>query len=179
LKIKLERRPGGAAKHDKSYFGSYTRTIAAAEVGMTERDYRLFLGGIILAALYFDLYQVIFATALLVGIEGVFNFRWSAVLYQLRFHRSAQIKTFELAGIVSLYHFEFLAERAWRIFFAISLAVSTWFYADGLWFIPWFLGFAMFGAGASGVCPLLLFFRWLGFCEDEPESGGRSMQLNE
>jgi hypothetical protein len=32
-----------------------------------------------------------------------------------------------------------------------------------LWFIPWFMGFAIMGAGASGVCPMILFLKWVGF----------------
>jgi hypothetical protein len=34
---------------------------------------------------------------------------------------------------------------------------------DVLWFFPWFMGFAIMGAGASGICPVLLGLRWAGF----------------
>jgi hypothetical protein len=34
---------------------------------------------------------------------------------------------------------------------------------DMLWFFPWFVGFAVLGAGVSGVCPVYLAIRWLGF----------------
>ena len=32
-----------------------------------------------------------------------------------------------------------------------------------IWLIPWFMGFAIMGAGVSGVCPGLLLMRWVGF----------------
>ena len=34
---------------------------------------------------------------------------------------------------------------------------------DMLWFFPWFMGFAILGAGASGVCPVLLGLKYIGF----------------
>jgi len=34
--------------------------------------------------------------------------------------------------------------------------------ADFLWLLPWFVGFALIGAGLSGICPMVLALRWLG-----------------
>jgi len=36
-------------------------------------------------------------------------------------------------------------------------------FAKYLWFVPWFIGFALFGAGVSGVCPSLSLLKWMGF----------------
>ena len=54
------------------------------------------------------------------------------------------------------------AEQAWRLVVGLLLDVTFYFY-DQLWFFPWFMGFAIFGAGLSGVCPVLLAIRWIGF----------------
>jgi hypothetical protein len=56
---------------------------------------------------------------------------------------------------------------AWRVFVA-SVLVSVYallhvYGIDVLWFIPWFMGFAILGAGASGLCPVLIGLRWAGF----------------
>ena len=32
-----------------------------------------------------------------------------------------------------------------------------------LWIVPWFIGFALFGAGLSGICPMVLGLKRLGF----------------
>ena len=56
---------------------------------------------------------------------------------------------------------------AWRVFVAITL-VSVYvllheYGFDVLWFFPWFMGFAILGAGASGICPVFLGLRRAGF----------------
>jgi hypothetical protein len=56
---------------------------------------------------------------------------------------------------------------AWRVFVAVVLVTSyTLLHEYGfevIWFFPWFMGFAIMGAGASGICPVLLVLRWAGF----------------
>jgi hypothetical protein len=63
--------------------------------------------------------------------------------------------------------FDFEAYRMWRITVALVLVVTFAmiheFGYDMLWFFPWFMGFAIIGAGVSGVCPGLLALRWVGF----------------
>jgi hypothetical protein len=34
---------------------------------------------------------------------------------------------------------------------------------DKLWVLAWFVGFAVTGAGLSGVCPVLMLLRAIGF----------------
>jgi len=57
--------------------------------------------------------------------------------------------------------------RALRILIPVvlmtTLILLRQYEIEVLWFIPWFLGFAIMGAGASSVCPMLLFLRWAGF----------------
>ena len=56
---------------------------------------------------------------------------------------------------------------AWRVFVAFMLVLSYVLiheYGYGvLWFIPWFMGFAIMGAGASGICPVLMGLHRVGF----------------
>ncbi|MDH3513806.1 MAG: DUF2892 domain-containing protein, partial [Gammaproteobacteria bacterium] len=64
-------------------------------------------------------------------------------------------------GVKARVNFE--AERALRLAVAGFLIVSYVFFNESLWFFPWFIGFALFGAGLSGICPMVMGFRWLGF----------------
>jgi len=124
---------------------------------MSERDYRLVLGSVILAGLYFTLAELIYAVVLVLLMEGVFNFRLVSLLpYLMQQGRGMA----DWSGTEVRY--EFSAERAWRILFALGLFLSFEFYTT-YWAISWFLGFAVFGAGASGVCPMLMLFKWAGF----------------
>jgi len=63
--------------------------------------------------------------------------------------------------------YNFDSFRAWRISVAIMLGGSYLLLNEQnievVWFIPWFMGFAILGAGVSGVCPVLLLIRWIGF----------------
>jgi hypothetical protein len=63
--------------------------------------------------------------------------------------------------------FNFEAFRALRLTLAVVLLASYMivheYNIEILWFFPWFLGFAVLGAGVSGVCPVYLAIRWLGF----------------
>jgi hypothetical protein len=56
----------------------------------------------------------------------------------------------------------FEAERGFRLSIAVMLSISIFAYPDVLWFIPWFMAFAILGAGVSGVCPMFLALKWAG-----------------
>ena len=65
---------------------------------------------------------------------------------------------------------EILMNKKWGVGLLIVAVVLVSNYAllheygyEVLWFIPWFLAFAIIGAGASGICPVLVGLRWAGF----------------
>ena len=130
---------------------------------MSERMYMLVVGILILASLYFDADFLIYALAVMLMFEGLSNIRLTTLLQRAR-HVTLK------PGLVMLdphWRFEFEAFRMWRIIVALVLVVTFVmiheFGYDMLWFFPWFLAFAIIGAGASGVCPGLLALRWAGF----------------
>lgn len=97
--------------------------------------------------------------------EGVSNWRVPALVTRLR-HRDP----LELKDSLELIperrngpRFPFDAERAWRLVVSAMLIISYFLYYDQLWFFPWFMGFAIFGAGISGVCPVLISLKFIGF----------------
>lgn len=119
---------------------------------MSNNVYRIFVGAILLASLYFDAAYIAY---LLIGVlifEGVTNLRLPILLDRMR-GRPADAAP---AG-------GFEAERAWRLFVALMLIVAFLLHSQ-LWFFPWFMGFAILGAGISGVCPVLMMLR-LGGCK--------------
>jgi hypothetical protein len=66
-------------------------------------------------------------------------------------------------GESGAYRHNFDAERALRLVIAVFLTVSFFFFPKVLWFFPWFLGFALTMAGLTGICPMCIFFKKMGF----------------
>ncbi len=106
---------------------------------------------------------MIYLLSLWLVIEAVTDVRLTS-LSQKMLHKTvpAGLTVFQTTS-----RFDFEAPRAWRITVAVMLGGSFLLLKEHnievLWFFPWFMGFAIMGAGASGVCPMLLFLRWAGF----------------
>lgn len=124
----------------------------------------LFLvGAYILLALYLEINSMIYLLSLWLLFEAITNIRLTTLSQQLiRKPVPAGLIVFESHPRYNLDSF-----RAWRISVAIMLGGSFILLNEQnievLWFIPWFMGFAILGAGVSGVCPVLLLIRWIGF----------------
>lgn len=131
---------------------------------MSERFFRLIVGALLLAFLYFELTSAIPVLIAILLFEGVSNYRIPLLITNLRhahagpFGDSSELMPEPLAP-----RFGFEAERAWRLSVALMLAISVYAFNEQLWFFPWFMGFAIFGAGLSGVCPVLISLKLLGF----------------
>lgn len=127
---------------------------------MSDRTYRLILGTFLLVSLYFE---ISYLMAFLIGMlffEGVTNLRLPLLLRKLQGKPEADSA---LEPAPQKTRFDFEAERAWRLIVGLMLAITYLGFYDTLWFFPWFMGFAIFGAGASGVCPGLISVKWAGF----------------
>lgn len=128
---------------------------------VTDRTYRTILGFTLLIALYFDLKWLMYGIIVLLFIEGITN---QLVPKLICSFRKCVVKQDIIYSpeTASNARFNVEAERVWRIVVG-SLLLISYSYVDALWFFPWFMGFAIFGAGLSGVCPVLLAIRWVGF----------------
>jgi len=127
---------------------------------MSDRIYRLILGTLLLVSLYFEVgYLMVFLIGMLF-FEGVTNLRLPLLLRKLQGKPEAN-RALEPGQQKTRFDFE--AERAWRLIVGLMLAITYLGFYDTLWFFPWFMGFAIFGAGASGVCPGLISVKWAGF----------------
>lgn len=130
---------------------------------MSERIFMFFVGALILFALYFEINILIYILCLWLLFEAMTDIRLTTLSQKL-IHRSVPpgLTTFRTNP-----RFSFDAFRMWRITVAIMLGGSFLLLHEKnievVWFFPWFMGFAILGAGVSCVCPVLLFIRWIGF----------------
>jgi len=129
---------------------------------MTDRTYRGLLGATILIALYFELSWLMFALIGLLFAEGITNQGVPKLVCMFRKCITKQKTDYVDYGEVINSKFNIDSERVWRLIVGLFLLVS-FSYVDALWWFPWFMGFAIFGAGLSGVCPVLIAIRWIGF----------------
>lgn len=131
---------------------------------MSDRTYRLAFGLVLLISLYFQLDYVVYGLIAVAALEGISNFRIPIIITRLRGSFGGQVPMQEnLTVAEGRRRYSFEAERALRLLMATVLVLSFVVWPSHLWFMPWFVGFAMFGAGVSGVCPSLSLLKWVGF----------------
>jgi hypothetical protein len=128
---------------------------------MSNRLYRLIYGALLLVGLYFDQALIINILIGLAVFEALTNLRIPKLVSQLRYGNEGDLQEGTI-GIDFKIRTNFEAERGWRISVAAMLILSIFIFPTTLWFFPWFMGFAILGAGISGVCPMFLLMKWIG-----------------
>ena len=130
---------------------------------MSNRVYLFIVGLCILTALYMELDILIYMLVAILILEGVTGV---TILWLSKKIREVQLES-ELLQSSSETKFNFDAFRLLRIIIAVVVLASYVavheYNIDMLWFFPWFFGFTLLGAGVSGVCPVYIAIRWLGF----------------
>ena len=130
---------------------------------MSERFFLAVVGAYILAALYVGIDMMIYGLCLWLLFEAFTNVRLTTISQKL-LHKEVPAG---LTVFQSHERFNYDAFRMWRITVSVMLGGSFLLLREQnievVWFIPWFMGFAILGAGVSGVCPVLLLIRWIGF----------------
>ncbi|MDH5765179.1 MAG: hypothetical protein OEZ38_04115 [Gammaproteobacteria bacterium] len=131
---------------------------------MTNRMYRGILGALLIICLYFDLPLLMYGIIAVLFFEGITNLIIPRLIdmFGKRFVPGNALFEYRPEPCSTGARFGFESERCWRLVVGVLLAVTFHFY-DILWLFPWFMAFAIFGAGLSGVCPVLLGIRWVGF----------------
>src|SRR3990172_6491369 len=127
---------------------------------MSERIFRLLLGATLLVILFFEWNDLLYVYIGIITFEGLTNWRIPNLISKLR-HGPAYLEIPTDAPRTGRYNFE--AERAFRLVIAGLLLVSCCVFPKTLWFFPWFVGFALFMAGITGICPISISFKNLGF----------------
>ena len=131
---------------------------------MTERSFRIILGALLLAGLYLDWSPLVWTLIGILLFQGVTGWRIPQLVSRLRHGGEIHI-----AACCSIRHegrpsrFRFEAERLLCLMIA-GLLMPTYGAPNAqLWIVPWFIGFALFGAGLSGMCPMILVLKRAGF----------------
>jgi len=130
---------------------------------MSERMYLFVVGAIILTSLYIEDNAIIYVLSLWLLFEGASGILLTKLSQKI-------IPIAEPIGLTTFrahQRFDFDALRATRIVIAFFLGGAFFllneYGIEVLWFFPWFMGFAILGAGVSGVCPIVLITKWVGF----------------
>lgn len=130
---------------------------------MTERGFRLIQGSWLLAALLLNSAQAVVALECLLLFEGLTNWRIPVLVSRLRYGSAAPSPSGGCCDAEAAARLPFEAERALRLVVLTFLVVSYQLLPQYLWWAPWFVGFALVGAGFSGICPMVLALRFTGF----------------
>jgi hypothetical protein len=130
---------------------------------MSDRIYRLLVGSVILIGLYYDLHGLMVGLIVIMLFEGLTPWRVPVLVAKFNRVQLSECSQRVLWSGNSVFNIPFNAERAWRLMVALMLTVTYLMFYDVVWFFPWFMGFAIFGAGVSGICPVLIFLQLLGF----------------
>lgn len=130
---------------------------------MSDRVYLFLVGLCMLVALYLESHIMIYIIVVVLFLEGISG--WTLPVITQKITKS-QLEP----GLLQLAReprFQFAAFRMLRLSLACVVLASYValheYNIEVLWFFPWFVGFAVLGAGVSGVCPVYLAIRWLGF----------------
>ena len=123
---------------------------------MTERSFRLVIGIWLVLALLLAVPVAIHVLMAVLLFEGITNWRLPALLSRARGLPDTQPAEPGECRI------PFEAERALRLFVVALLALALFALPQLLWWLPWFIGFALIGAGLSGICPMVQALRWVG-----------------
>lgn len=132
---------------------------------MTERTFRIYLGALLLAGLYLDWPALVWTLVGILLFQGVTGWRISRLATRLRYGAgdAAPGACCPVGPAADGSRYRFEAERMLCLIVAALLAASYGLWPGPLWMLPWFIGFALFGAGLSGMCPMILALKRLGF----------------
>ncbi|HEX9626155.1 MAG TPA: YgaP-like transmembrane domain [Acidiferrobacterales bacterium] len=127
---------------------------------MTERAFHLLFGSLLLIALAFELEIVVYGLIGWQVLEAVTNRFLTTTVSRLRYG-ARYVEATDCPACISV--FQMGADRALRVVLAALLLLSYVSFADQLWIVSWFVGFALIAAGLSGICPMRLALKKLGF----------------
>ena len=126
---------------------------------MSERFNRIIIGFSLLAFLFLEWHHAVWAIIALLVFEGLTNVRIPSIITKLRYATDGTVQDVETNENCKL---SFEAERMLRFTVATTLSLGL-IYNEMLWFIPFFVAFNVLLAGITGLCPLILVYKKMGF----------------
>ena len=125
---------------------------------MSERHFRVVLGLWLILGLYLNIIEIVYTLIGLLLFEGITNQRIPMLVTKLR--SGANHAQAQQADSNSRFSFE--AERALRFLVALFVLLPLLQGLEIIWWLPWFVGFALIGAGLSGICPMVMTLKQIG-----------------
>ena len=129
---------------------------------MSERFFRLIQGIYLLIALYFDLDIMIYIFMGVFLFEAVTNWRIPILISRIRYGSRAAARA-EMSTMHIDTHYQFEAERMLRLTVIFLLLFTFVVYPEPMWFFPWFVALMLTSAGITNICPMVMFYRFMGF----------------
>ncbi|UCE77305.1 MAG: DUF2892 domain-containing protein [Gammaproteobacteria bacterium] len=127
---------------------------------MSERVFRFILGTVLMLLLLLQQDQLILVYMGILLFEGITNLRIPILVSRVRYGAAYGAVQPADSGCSKI---PFDAERALRLIVVAMLVVSFVMYREQIWFFPWFIGFMLFMAGMTNICPMVMGLRWIGF----------------
>ncbi len=127
---------------------------------MSERTSRFFFGFFLIIFLFLEWSPGVYAIVFILLIEGLTNIRLLRLLHYIK--RNQQNSPSEQDENTE-YKFNYEAEQLFRFTVAFFILIGVMFFDGSLWILPWFVSLNLLLAGITGICPLVMFFRRLGF----------------
>jgi len=124
---------------------------------MSERTFRIVQGAYLLIALFLEIEMMIYIFLGVFLFEAISNWRIPILISRLRYGQEVVDGQGE-----NVTRSKVESERMFRITIDLFL-FSYVIYPEALWFMPWFLAVMLLLAGITKICPIILFFRYLGF----------------
>ena len=131
---------------------------------MSERVNRFILGFSLIAFLFLEWSYGVYAIIGILIFEGITNLRMPILVSKLRYSvgQTTDGLTFDFDENDNC-KFTYEAERLLRFTVATTISLGFIFFAELLWFLPWFVGLNLLLAGITGTCALLILLKKLGF----------------
>ena len=127
---------------------------------MSERVFRFILGAALIFLLYLQADQLVYVYIGILLFEGATNWRVPLLVSRLRYGADFRAQDVLSPGCSRI---PFDAERMLRLIVAILLIFTFLLFPEQTWFFPWFIGFMLFMAGMTNICPMVIGLRWMGF----------------
>ncbi len=128
---------------------------------MTERAYRLVTGILMLSFLFFRLDYAVWGLLIIMGFEALSNWRIPMLVSKL-LYKNDSIVVCEGENTECTINYD--AERMLRWIVLIIMLLGVLQQTEHLfWFFPWFVGLMLLLAGVTGICPMVMALRKMGF----------------
>jgi len=127
---------------------------------MSERANRFTLGFCLISFLFLEWNYGVFAIIFVLIFEGITNWRIPTLISRIRYAMDGITLAIEPDHT---YKYNYEAERITRLTIATIICLGYILYNEALWFLPYFVGLNMLLTGITGLCPLVMFYKKIGF----------------